>query len=293
MTCILCGGTSFVTIADTLRGGIPRNVVQCTGCGLISLEHPEQSSIDYAGAYRKQYNPVLGQALTAEEHYRQTPIDSYVERTKHLLTPDMALLEVGCASGGYLGAVERSVSLAVGVEPNDEHREFCRSRNLIVMPNLEHPPTTFDVIVAFQVLEHIADPLPFLAQVRRLLAPGGRVYFEVPNLNDALLSLYESAAFREHFFCEAHAYYYSAVTLGNLMAKAGFVGDVGFAQDYSLTNHLHWELAGGPQPTMREGHSVIAPPQLRPLIERFDQEYRQELSRLGATQHLTFEGRVA
>ena len=35
------------------------------------------------------------------------------------------------------------------------------------------PAKSFDIVTAFQVLEHVADPAQFLADVRTLLAPGG------------------------------------------------------------------------------------------------------------------------
>ena len=41
---------------------------------------------------------------------------------------------------------------------------------------------SFDLVMSFYALEHVADPLGFLASVRGLLAPGGRAYAIVPNV---------------------------------------------------------------------------------------------------------------
>jgi SAM-dependent methyltransferase len=47
-------------------------------------------------------------------------------------------------------------------------------------------PAAYDVITAFQVLEHIANPLPFLGDCITALKPGGLLIIAVPN-NDAFI----------------------------------------------------------------------------------------------------------
>ena len=49
----------------------------------------------------------------------------------------------------------------------------------------------YDVIVMFQVLEHIPEPVLFLKNVGRLLKKTGKLIIEVPNLDDHLLNLNE------------------------------------------------------------------------------------------------------
>ena len=39
----------------------------------------------------------------------------------------------------------------------------------------------YDLVVAADVLEHVRDPLELLAQIRQVLAPGGRLLVSVPN----------------------------------------------------------------------------------------------------------------
>ena len=41
----------------------------------------------------------------------------------------------------------------------------------------------FDVVTAFEVLEHLSSPLQFLASAQKLLRPGGHAFFTVPNWN--------------------------------------------------------------------------------------------------------------
>jgi hypothetical protein len=43
------------------------------------------------------------------------------------------------------------------------------------------PPPRADVIVALDVLEHVADPIGMLRQLRGIAAPGARLYCATPN----------------------------------------------------------------------------------------------------------------
>jgi 2-polyprenyl-3-methyl-5-hydroxy-6-metoxy-1,4-benzoquinol methylase len=45
------------------------------------------------------------------------------------------------------------------------------------------PPNSFDVITAFDVLEHMYQPREFLGRVLSWLRPGGIFFAELPNIN--------------------------------------------------------------------------------------------------------------
>lgn len=45
----------------------------------------------------------------------------------------------------------------------------------------ELEPGSFDFVASFETLEHLEDPLAFLAACKRLLSPGGRIMVSVPN----------------------------------------------------------------------------------------------------------------
>lgn len=58
----------------------------------------------------------------------------------------------------------------------------------------------FDVVTFNKVLEHVEDPVAMLGRARPLLAPGGFVYFEVPDGDAAAVE----GPGREEFFIEHH-----------------------------------------------------------------------------------------
>lgn len=68
---------------------------------------------------------------------------------------------------------------------------------------------SFDVVISTEVLEHVPDPAHYLAEVKRVLKPGGVFFFTVP----FLMSLHEVP----------HDYYrYTPFALELIFKKAGF-----------------------------------------------------------------------
>ena len=310
MTCMLCGGAEFEVIADRLRHDVPRRVMRCRSCELVCLENPGADAVNYAQPeYRKQHGPVLGKESTPAEMFeislpRQ---QERVARIRGLLGPEKEVLEVGCSTGHFLHSVRPHVKRAAGIEPNPAHAAFAReSIGLeVVDRHLEDSGFAtgqFDILFMFQVLEHIADPLPFLAHCRRLLKPGGTLYLEVPNLDDALLSVYALPAYRNFYFRSPHVYYYSGPTLLRLLQRAGFAGRTFSAQAYSLFNHVHWIQNERPQATQAEGCELPrwsspvsgnqASAKVRSWMADADRGYRELLVQLGKGELLCFEGKA-
>lgn len=69
--------------------------------------------------------------------------------------------------------------------------------------------TSFDVVISTEVLEHVSDPDAYLAEVKRVLKPGGMFFFTVP----FLMSLHEVP----------HDYYrYTPFALEMIFKRTGF-----------------------------------------------------------------------
>ena len=69
----------------------------------------------------------------------------------------------------------------------------------------------YDVVFAFEIIEHLMNPLWFLTQVRESLRPGGIVYLSTP-INKP-----------KFFWRHDHFHEFDEYRLLNLMDKAGFV----------------------------------------------------------------------
>jgi SAM-dependent methyltransferase len=97
------------------------------------------------------------------------------------------VLEIGSGRGGMLEQLRLQGARAVGIEPNRtlvaEAQALHPGIPLAQMSGtaLGFPDSTFEVVVSFDVFEHIADSDTHLREVRRVLVPGGCFAFQTPN----------------------------------------------------------------------------------------------------------------
>jgi SAM-dependent methyltransferase len=99
------------------------------------------------------------------------------------------VLDAGCGAGygsAELAAVAESVT---GIDCAAEAIDFARANYLRPYLTFEqasctavpHPDGRFDLVVAFEVIEHLEDWRGFLAEARRVLAPAGQFIVSTPN----------------------------------------------------------------------------------------------------------------
>jgi SAM-dependent methyltransferase len=97
-----------------------------------------------------------------------------------------SVLDVGAGRGEFLAAASREGVAAVGLEPSRAMVSQGRERLGVELhrQTIEEfekgADRAFDVATLSGVLEHIHDPSSMMASVRRLVAPGGLLYIDVP-----------------------------------------------------------------------------------------------------------------
>jgi SAM-dependent methyltransferase len=196
--------------------------VRCS-CGLIYM----RSAADYgvpmpsAGAPNLHYSRRLRRRISKSRH-------QILDALNH--TAPGPLLDVGCALGYTLQAARALGLEACGVEIDEPAVKFCRDQGFDVqVGTLTHMPfeaNRFQIITMKHVLEHTPDPLTALAEVRRLLKPGGALFIAVPHAGyRKAVRDPQHAKFYQPTPTGAeggHYIYYTPVTLGRLLERAGF-----------------------------------------------------------------------
>jgi SAM-dependent methyltransferase len=101
-------------------------------------------------------------------------------------TPSAVLLDVGAGDGDqpYPTNLASHVARIVGVDPDEGILRNERIDERVHAPfeafAADHAGQ-FDLAVAVYVVEHIADPAPFVAALHRCLRPGGSAFLLTPN----------------------------------------------------------------------------------------------------------------
>jgi 2-polyprenyl-3-methyl-5-hydroxy-6-metoxy-1,4-benzoquinol methylase len=135
------------------------------------------------------------------------------------------LLELGSASGHFLHGARSAGFAVTGIEPVADVAARAEERfDVDVIPrfieDVELPVEGFDVVCAWHVLEHVADPRDVLTRVLRALRPGGLLFVEVPNIGSV------SARRRKRAWKpldpEHHMAHYTAAALTAMLQGVGY-----------------------------------------------------------------------
>lgn len=113
---------------------------------------------------------------------RRRVLNEVIERLP--LSPESHILDIGCGTGGNLSMLARHGQVT-GVEFSEQAAAIARGQEAgeIVVGAAEKVPLEeggFHLVTLLDVLEHLDDEAPALAEVRRLLVPGGYLLVTVP-----------------------------------------------------------------------------------------------------------------
>lgn len=116
---------------------------------------------------------------------RRRIIGSFVKEICDQVTDRRArILDVGCGTGANLVLLSE-FGEAEGVDVSPDALAFCRERGLEnvrlgAAESLPYKDNEFDLVTAFDVVEHMDDDVAGLREMRRVLRPGGRLLLFVP-----------------------------------------------------------------------------------------------------------------
>jgi SAM-dependent methyltransferase len=140
-------------------------------------------------------------------------------------TRESRLLDVGCGSGDFLNDVRALTSCQVyGIDLSPraaraaEENYGLEALTGTIMES-PFPDKYFDLITAWEYLEHVHSPSEVLLKMSQLLKDEGSCIISTPNFNS-----FNSKLFKEkwyHLDCPRHLFLYSPDTVSKLLDKAG------------------------------------------------------------------------
>lgn len=148
------------------------SMLKCAECGTISFAPTAVGDEAYYAFLSSKltwyYDPVRWEYDKALDVFARNDVKSF--------------LEIGCGDGHFLRLARMHGYTGTGSELNSKSAEQLRDEGFEVLSPTETAigGRTYDSLVTFQVLEHVAEPRSFLASHLRLLRPGGLILISTP-----------------------------------------------------------------------------------------------------------------
>lgn len=233
---------------------------------MIYLDPPlteEEEMKFYKSEFEKFMEKRSGQDMDwtgPEKHFQinQREVDRRMPFLKPYLQKGQKILEIGCSSGFMLSALKEKGVDVFGIELSGGFIDYVRSKDIEVFSTLEQllekHDIKFDLIIHYFVLEHIRNPVEFIAQYMDLLNARGKMIFDVPCALDPLVELYKVPAFDKFYWSIAHHWYFNKESLNRVLEKTGYSFELYPDQRYDMSNHMTWMIEGKPGGRGRYNH---------------------------------------
>jgi SAM-dependent methyltransferase len=238
--CIVCGGERF----ERLFRRSEKWFWRCAACELVFVHDIYPEFVEDTQHLERTY---VFDRLEGADRKKTEKYDEFLAR----LAPHRKLgrlLEIGCGQGLFLERARESGWRVQGVEILEPVAARARERGLeVFLGTLEEarfPDGSFDAVTMREVIEHIVDPVALLAEVARVLRPGGVAALGTGNAGSWAARLRGGRWEYYRFGGHMHIRFYSPPAARALARAAGFESvechTHGFAFLESKEARGHW-----------------------------------------------------
>lgn len=232
--------------------GQPCTVRKCRACGLV-FKSWFRAGDALGGMYAQDYVhfaagvPEGGAELNSARQKLARCAELMPERG----AAGLRLLDIGCGAGGFVGIARRLGYEAHGIDPylpvNLQSAVLHRGTPAGLGAG------SYDIVVMLNVAEHVPEPRPLFASVRRVLKPGGVLLVSCP-YGDSFARRFHRARWC-HLALDEHVLFWTPESVRRMARSLGFRG------------RESYRIAGSPFPFGRADPMPVQAPQPPPTAQ--------------------------
>ncbi len=208
------------------------NYVECEKCKTLYISpRPTPEILEKFYKKSENYSYWNKYIFPASENARKENlfvprVDKVIKLCDKYNVDKKAILEIGAGFGTFCEVMQSTgrFSRVVGIEPTPDLAKTCRTKGIeIIEKPIEKVRFSenelFDVVVNFEVIEHLFSPNNFIVQCKRMLRKNGLLIVTCPNGQGFdIITLKEMSKTVDH----EHLNYFNPESLKLLIEKTGF-----------------------------------------------------------------------
>ena len=223
--CPACAGSGIRHFAEIRHFQYDR----CGDCGFVFANpapSDRASSEFYNSPFYDNYRSLEEETIERQPYFS---ISSYTDprRLAGWLTCDKSakILDFGCGPASFIAMLrdEFGFQNVEGLELNQRSADIAeRSYGIKLTPTpeqLKHKGA-YDVIILFEVIEHLTDPAGVVSLCRDLLAPGGQIFITTPSVRNIPGRFFPSHC--GHYTGPSHVSLFTEDAMNGLLSRFGF-----------------------------------------------------------------------
>ncbi|MCM0081374.1 class I SAM-dependent methyltransferase [Geomonas sp. Red32] len=201
-------------------------LMACPGCGYRFFPKTEGVVADYDEVYQGEeyFNEQirsLQESRDSADFINHPTYRRFFSRLQPQEGP--RLLDIGCGVGRFCQAAASVGWQVEGIDLSERAIAIAAAHHpfpvrVATVEALADQSASYDVITAFEVLEHLDNPRAFLSQVALLLRDGGEFFCTVPNWDCQAVQ----SATRPDWVPPVHVGFHTVSSLKTLAVRSGF-----------------------------------------------------------------------
>lgn len=221
--CVSCTSKNHYIISQ--KDGF--NFRKCNECGTVFISpRPDPEALRWwytHSEHVKHSNKILEKTADMRMQIYNDRIDKLFKR---IPPPVKSLLEIGCGTGRFLKLLKeiKPELQSTGIDINAEAVEIAKEKgvnclNASAEAFAEKDNERYDLILAFEVLEHVFEPFSLIKVLLKLLEKDGKIYMTLPNYLS--YDFLQVGDVYRNFFGPSHLNYYNPFSIMKLFERGG------------------------------------------------------------------------